>query len=320
MKDHLIQDFDQSKPNYGNPAEHPELLDFNLGDSLSPAITSDSLDARFAAGKGHRNQTVDSHGSDFYHFNALNYNADLDQLVFSSPQLNEIFIIDHSTTTEEAAGHNGGRWGHGGDFLYRWGNPQNYQRGDSTDRKLFGQHDVRWIEKGKPGAGNLTVFNNHPPSKIDFSDMGNSSSNYSIVYEIKPPMDENGNYFMEKEKPYGPEKPTWQYMASDTLSFFSSFISGAHRMENGNTFINEGAKARFFEVTPEGDIVWEYLNPYRGDIHQTNGDPNQPMPMTYSNFRATFIPENYPAFVGRELHPLDPQPNEFKLPPKEDKE
>ena len=312
MKDHLIQDFDQSKPNYGNPAEHPELLDFNLGDSLSPAITSDSLDARFAAGKGHRNQTVDSHGSDFYHFNALNYNANLDQLVFSSPKLNEIFIIDHSTTTEVAAGHSGGRWGHGGDFLYRWGNPQNYQQGDSTDQKLFGQHDVRWIEESNPGAGNLMVFNNDIP-------MGPDSLDYSAVYEIVPSKDNVGNYVLMGNGRFGLEDPVWKYIAPDTVSFYSSFISGAHRMQNGNTFINEGAKARFFEVTPEGDIVWEYLNPYRGDIHKTNGDPVKPMPMTYLNFRATFIPANHPAFEGKDLKPIDPQPEEYKLPPNPDK-
>jgi hypothetical protein len=103
--DHLIQDYDSKKGNYGNPADHLELIDLNVEDTLPAPI---------------------SH-----------------------------FIIDHSTTTKEAASHKGGRWGKGGDFLYRWGNPQNYHHGDSTDRKLFHQHDIRWIEKGKPGAGNL---------------------------------------------------------------------------------------------------------------------------------------------------------------------
>ena len=57
------------------------------------------------------------------------------------------------------------------------------------------------------------------------------------------------------------------------------------RMPNGNTFINEGAKARFFEVTPDGKIVWEYLNPYRGNITQPNGDPVNPVPLTYFAFQ-----------------------------------
>ncbi|MEJ7684597.1 MAG: hypothetical protein WKG06_43465 [Segetibacter sp.] len=198
--------------------------------------------------------------------------------------MNEIFIIDHSTTTKEAASHKGGRGGKGGDFLYRWGNPQNYQRGDSTNRKLFGQHDVRWIEKGKPGAGNLTVFNNHPPGEINWSLMGNDVHNYSAIYEFTPPVYKNGNYIIDKGKPYGPEKPVWIYVAQDTMSFWSSFISGAHRMNNGNTFINEGAKGRFFEVTPDRKIVWEYLNPYHGDIRKPNGDPNSPIPFAYAGF------------------------------------
>ncbi len=314
VKDHLIQDYDATKVNYGNPGDHPELLDFNLGLPIPPAITEDSLDILKAMGKAERNQTIDNMGSDIFHFNAIKYNPELDQIVFSSPHLSEIIIIDHSTTTEEAASHHGGRSGKGGDFLYRWGNPQNYQQGDSTNRQLFGQHDVRWIEEGNPGAGNLTVFNNHPPSDVDFSDMGNSSSNYSIVYELSTPVDDNGNYIIENNKPFGPEKPTWQYMATDTLSFFSSFISGAQRMKNGNTLIDEGARGRFFEVTPEGNIVWEYLNPYHGDIRQPNGDPFSPMFMPYSSFRANFIPADHPAFAGKELKPIDPQPKVFEFP------
>jgi hypothetical protein len=41
-------------------------------------------------------------------------------------------------------------------------------------------------------------------------------------------------------------------------------ISNAQRLPNGNTFINEGWFGRLFEVTREGDIVWEYVNPYFG--------------------------------------------------------
>ena len=47
-------------------------------------------------------------------------------------------------------------------------------------------------------------------------------------------------------------------------AFFSSRISNAQRLPNGNTLINEGQYGRFFEVTTEGDTVWEYVNPYFG--------------------------------------------------------
>jgi hypothetical protein len=312
--DHLIQDNDSKKAGYGKVADHPELLDFNLGAPLPPPITQEALDTMIAKGMAHRNSTIDNAGSDIFHFNAIKYNADLDQIAFSSPNISEIYIIDHSTTTQEAAGHKGGRYDKGGDFLYRWGNPQNYKRGDSTNRTLFGQHDIRWIEKGKPGAGNLTVFNNHPPSEIDWSNMGTMGNNYSMVYEFAPPIDKKGNYVIEKGKPYGPEKPLWFYMAPDTLSFYSSFISGAQRTENGNTFIDEGAKGRFFEVTPQGEIVWEYLNPYHGNITQPNGDPIPVMPMPFFEFRGNFIPANHPALANKKLELLDPQPKVFVFP------
>ena len=307
--DHLIQDYDSEKENYGEVVLHPELLDVNIGRKVPPPISQDSMDIRRARRIGWRNTTVENRGSDAYHLNAINYNAELDQIVFSSPQLNEIFIIDHSTTSVEAASHEGGTYGRGGDFLYRWGNPQNYHQGDSTDQKLFGQHDIRWIEKGKSGAGDLTVFNNDVPN-------GPDSLDYSAIYQIKPPINEKGSYDRMDNGRYGPDAPHWKYIATDTLSFYGSFISGAHRMQNGNTFINEGPKGRFFEVNPEGEILWEYLNPYRGNIHHPDGDQVSPIPFAYWQFRSTFIPADHPGLQGRELEPLDPQPDVFKLPPK----
>ncbi|MEP0134489.1 MAG: aryl-sulfate sulfotransferase [Eudoraea sp.] len=308
VEDHLIQDYDENKPNYGNPQEHPELFNFNLGDSIPARITQDSLDILKAMGRGGRNLTLDNPHSDIYHFNAINYNAELDLIAFSSPELSEVYIIDHSVSTEEAAGHQGGKSGKGGDLLFRWGNPENYMQGDSTDRKLYYQHDIRWNEKGKPGAGNLTLYNNDVP-------MGPDSLNYSAIYEINPVLKEDGTYEMMSNNRFAPEEPVWSYVAKDTISFYGSFISGAHRMENGNTFINEGPKGRLFEVTPDREVVWEYLVPYRGNIHKPNGDPTDMMPMTYSTFRATFIPADHPALEGKDLKPLDPQPEPFVMPP-----
>jgi adenine specific DNA methylase Mod len=191
--------------------------------------------------------------------------------------------------------------------LYRWGNPQNYKRGDSTNEQLFGQHDVRWIDRGMPGEGHLTIYNNdiHNPNGM----------NYSAIYEIVPPTDSKGAYVIDKNKAFGPDKPVWTYIARDTISFWSSFISGSQRMSNGNTFINEGARGRFFEVTKEGKIVWEYLNPYRGDIRKLNGDPIPAVPLTYITFRSNFIPADHPGLANKKLEPLNPQPAAFVLPP-----
>ncbi|MBC2840446.1 aryl-sulfate sulfotransferase [Robiginitalea sp. SC105] len=313
LEDHLIQDRDESLANYGDPALHPERIDFNLGDSIPEALSQDSLDILRAAGQGGRNLTRFNRGSDLFHFNAINYNPALEQIAISSPELSEIIILDQSTTTDEAATREGGKSGRGGDILYRWGNRENYRKGDSTDRKLYYQHDVRWIEPGKPGAGHLTIFNNNIPN-------GPDSMAYTAVYEIAPPILPDGTYQMEEAGYFGPEEPSWQYIAPDTVSFYASFISGAHRMENGNTFINAGPAGRYFEVTPEGDIVWEYWNPYRGEIREPNGDPMDPMPMVYSTFRSTFVPADHPAFSGKELVPLDPQPEPYIMQPPPEKE
>ena len=308
VEDHFMQDLNDSFPNYGDPAEYPHLINFNMGDSIPAPISQDSLDKLKAAGRGGRNLTRFNPRSDIYHFNAINYNPELEQIAISSPELCEILVIDQSTTTEEAAGHEGGRSGKGGDILYRWGNPENYGKGDSTNQRLFYQHDVRWVKRADSGY-NLTMYNNGIPN-------GPDSLEYSSIYEIELPLNENGTYDLDEDGKFGPEDPSWTYVAKDTVSFWGSFISGAHRMDNGNTFITEGPKARFFEVTPEGDIVWEYLNPYRGEARKPNGDPFDGGPMIYSAFRSTFIPASHPALEGKELKPLDPQPEPFKMPPK----
>ena len=312
--DHMIQDYDETKDKYGDVAAHPELLDFNAqDDELPKPRTQDSLDVLKKMHRVRRNVTIDNGGSDIFHLNAIDYNAELDQIAFSSPDLNEVFIIDHSTTTEEAKGHTGGRWGKGGDLLYRWGNPKNYRQGDSTHQQSFGQHDFRWIPKGYPGEGGMTFFNNRIPGN-----KRKDSLDYSNIYQIRPLTDDKGNYSLMDNKRFGPKEPEWKYIAKDTISFFAPFVSGGQRMKNGNTFITEGPKGRIFEVTPEGEIVWEYLNPYRGNIHHTNGDPKQANRFTYFVWRAHFIPADHPALKDKELVPLDPQPEVFKLPPKKE--
>ena len=160
--------------------------------------------------------------------NSIAYNAQLDQIVLSVRGCNEIWFLDHSTTTKEAAGHTGGKHGKGGDLIYRWGNPAAYRRGTTRDKQLVQQHDAQWIPDGYPGAGHITIFNNG-------YDRG-----WSSVEEIVPPVDASGRYILEAGKAYGPEKPVWHYEAKNRTDFFSSEISGAHRLPNGNTLICAG--------------------------------------------------------------------------------
>ncbi len=212
--DHLVQDFDPSKENHGVVSEHPELVDINL--------------------------TTRKAAADWNHVNSIDYNAELDQILLSVHNFSEIWIIDHNTSTAEAAGP-------AGDLLYRWGNPQSYGAGNANDQQFYLQHDAQWIPDGYPGTGNILVFNN--------GDQRNRA--YSSIDEIVPPLNADGSYAI-KDSAYGPEAPSWTYVADSPSDFYADHISGAQRLSNGNTLICSGTDGLFFEVTPAGEIVWRY--------------------------------------------------------------
>jgi hypothetical protein len=121
--------------------------------------------------------------------------------------------------------------------------------------QISAQHDAHIIPEGLPGAGNLLVFDNqgvagYPPAPVP-------RTGGSRVLEIDP---------IRKEI-------VWQYTGESSggpaWSFRSTHISAARRLPNGNTFIDEGQSGRLFQVTPDGEIVWEYVNPY----FRTGKDP-----------------------------------------------
>jgi hypothetical protein len=303
--DHLVQNHDQSAPDFGEPAANPRRLDVN-GDGEARVIDEEELEQLKALGYIPDDATSDDVESDFLHMNAVAYHPKLDQIALSVPEVGEIWIIDHSTTTAEAKGSSGGRSGYGGDLLYRWGNPSTYGRGNPDEQRLFYQHQVLWIPDGRPNAGNLTVFNNG-------DDRG-----WSSVMEIEPPLEADGSYTLAQGEPWGPREPRWTYTAPERESFFAPFISGAHRLENGNTFICSGPQGWFFEVMPEGRVVWEYRNPYHGGVPGWHPPGTERVP--YASFRSTKIPPDHPALVGRDLKPLDPQPEPYELPPRPQQE
>jgi hypothetical protein len=254
--DHLIQDFDQQKANYGNVAAHSELLDLNFGMGTIAAMVAKPAEREKLRGIGYvgggRAPFVQP---DWLHINAVAYNADLDQIMLSVYEFNEIWILDHSTQTAEAATHQGGRHGKGGDLLYRWGNPRAYRAGTAKDQRLFGQHNAHWIGKGYPGEGHVLIFNNG---------MQRPDGAYSSVEEIILPVNGQGDYGHTSGKPLGPDKPAWSYAAPRRSDFYAPFISGAQRLSNGNTLICSGTNGTVFEVTPKDEIVWKYVNPDRG--------------------------------------------------------
>ena len=279
--DHLVQDFDPSKINYGVVADYQELLDIN-----------------FYSGNGK---------NDWLHCNSIDYNESLDQIVISSRALSEFYIIDHSTTTAEASTHNGGNSGKGGDFLFRWGNPQGYNNNTSLNQELFGQHDVHWIDDNLQDGGKLLIFNN------------GEERGYSSIDIVNPMVDANGDYIQINNE-FGPSVPEWTYTDPNPTDFYSSYISGAHRLPNGNTLICDGAHGTFFEIDSTETQVWKYINPVVNTGPLMQGDQ---IPITTNGwgnptFRCTRYSPNFPAFAGRNLSPgnfieLNPLPSNCQM-------
>ncbi|MCX7047485.1 MAG: DUF1566 domain-containing protein [Candidatus Sumerlaeota bacterium] len=281
--DHLIQDFDNTKSNYGVVANHPELVDVN-----GPGIKIPQF---------------------WNHMNSVGYNPDLDQMILSVRGNSELWVIDHQTSSTQSSGHTGGRYSKGGDLLYRWGNPRQYDAGTAGDQKLLQQHDTEWIPAGRPGAGNILIFNN------------GISRGYSTIDEITPPVDAGGNYSLTTGTAYGPSALTWTYRATNPADFCSTEISGAQRLPNGATLICEGLTGRLFEVTTAGLMVWEYICPVTDAGPMTQGDaiPADPRGgFLNAVFQADRYAPDYPGLAGKDLTPRGPieqttTPSQFML-------
>ena len=281
--DHLIQDHNPGQANYGTIADHPGRIDINS-----------ILELSHIYGIG---------GYDWTHTNAIAYNPNLDQIMLSPRQFSELWVIDHSITTEEAASEKG-------DLLYRWGNPQNYQAGTADDQQLFWQHDTHWIPDGLPGEGNILVFNN-----------GNGFRGFrryhSSVDEIVPPRFDGNAYQKDPHSAFGPDLPTWTYTAKNPKSFYARHASGAQRLPNGNTLITDSPTGTIFQVTPDGTTVWKYINPilhggtllHQGDsipILDANHTPHGYIVRTMENwlYPVEWYPPDYPGLQKLDLTPI----------------
>lgn len=262
--EHLVQNVDSTKDNYGHVGLSPEKIDINF---------------------------LNHNSSDWLHFNGVSYNPEFDQIILSVHNFSEFWIIDHSTTTAEAASSSGGIFGQGGDLLYRWGNPIAYDQGTVNDQKLFLQHHTHWIADSLPGAGKIIVFNNQAGNLV--------GQNYSTVNMIDLPVDANG-FYNYSGGAYLPTIFDWTYLAPIPTDFFSNIISGVQRLENGNTLICQGVGGRFFEVDSVGNTVWEYICPVNdvGPIVQNTTATNNNV------FRAVRYPRTHSGFIGKALTPL----------------
>ena len=143
-----------------------------------------------------------------------------------------------------------------GHFLWKWGRDE-----------LGHQHDPNLLDNG-----NILIFDNGWHAIT-------TPSPSSRVLEVNP----QSNQII------------WEYKTQPGWRFFSAFISGAQRLPNGNTLICEGMTGRLFEVTGQGELVWEYVNPFFGQDERF-GNANMV-------FRAYRYGPDFPAFAGKELDP-----------------
>jgi hypothetical protein len=313
ISDHTIQDVDPNAENY-------------IGKGKTIADYPGRLDVNFGGG----------HSGDWIHVNSFDYNEELDQVVINNSTDSEFYVIDHGATfipgdpkksIELAAGE-------AGDFIFRWGNPSVYDSGEGPSLKNDGQtasngnqqmfftHDIQWIRENEvrstkwslPGAGNFLIFDNGTRR---------AGSTFSAVIEINPYEGDwrKGVYIPETKAGYTGKRGgmhsaalmqsnqvVWSFQATMPNSFFGNYISGCQRLANGNTLVDSGPHGHFFEVTKEGEVVWEYINPV-GD--QTRGDYGIYKIMTdragggfNSVFRCVRYSPEYPGLIGKDLTPI----------------
>lgn len=266
--DHMVQDFDPSKPNFAPVHEHPELIDLNW-------------------------ETNSGGRADWLHINAVDYKEELDQIMLSSPYFDEIWIIDHSTTTEEAAGHTGGKSGRGGDLMYRWGNPQTYRQGIAADQRLFFQHDSHWVDNlvdpSNTYYDKVALFNNR------------IADNFSTGQILSlPEFDETTwSYPMNGDR-WGPENFDKTIVHPiDIELLHSTIVSGIQVLPNENILLCSGRQGYYFELNVANEVVWEYIMPLANGTPVTQGE-NVPQ-NTNLTFRMQRYGIDYPAFEGRNM-------------------
>ncbi len=259
--DHLVQDFDSTKANYGSVSESPHLVDINFNVTTNP---------------------------DWNHVNGIDYNPVRDEIILSARSFHEFWVIDHSTTIEEAKGHTGGNSGKGGDLLYRWGNNATYKKGDEDTRKLYGQHNVHWIPYNKPNGGKIMIFNNG---------QNRPDGSYTSI-EILDPLSGESEYMLDESGVFLPLDPEYRYTAPEPEEFLAGRFSSAQQQANGNILICDGPLGHFFEINPNEEIVWDYFNPVTPDgVLEQGEDPFG----KNSVFHVQRFDSTYAAFEGKNL-------------------
>jgi len=224
------------------------------------------------------------HTYDQSHFNSVEYIEETDQILMNSRNLAEIYLVSHKT----------------GKIEYRWGNPTAYGKGkapsfyDDGDQIMFGSHDARWL-----GDGRVSIFDNgseRPEGKRSRVLIVNTKTN-----EIE-----------------------WEYRSWDNGSFYSERQGAAQQLPNGNFLVTSSNIGQVFEVTKEGKIVWDFVNPIIRDLPMcTIHDDDRKVQIQHHNYYSNMIHrayrygKDYPGLKGKDLKPkkkLAPKcPDFFKV-------
>jgi Arylsulfotransferase (ASST)/Secretion system C-terminal sorting domain len=214
--DHLCQSVNSNAANYvTNTADHPELYNINA-------------------------VTITSQTKDFWHMNGIDYNPMTDQIVVSAHNTNEFYVIDHSTTTAEAAGHTGGRGGRGGDFLYRWGNPALYGQSGSANFNVL--HDAHWIPQDCPNAGYIVALNNK-----------GISNTQSCVDMVNPPVS-GFNFSYTPNTAWLPST----YTIRQNCTGGTTNMGNSQQLPNGNMQICLALSGTIYEINSAGTTLWSF--------------------------------------------------------------
>lgn len=205
------------------------------------------------------------HDYDWSHFNTVNYIPETDTIVLNSRNFGEFYFINHKT----------------GKIEYRWGNPTTYDPKakkpsyyDDGDQIVFGSHCATPIANG-----NIILFDNGSERP---------ESRRSRALEINPKTGEI----------------VWEFASKHTNSFSSHRQGGVQRLANGNTLICSTHGGHVMEVTPDKEIVWEFVNPItvgkpKCILRNEDGGFNDGMGnMIHRAFR---YGTDYPAFEGKDL-------------------
>jgi len=290
-------------------------------------------------------------GRDWLHVNSIDYDEESGHVAINSRSFSTFWVVDHDKTfvsTTDFAANAAAAAGPNGDIIYRFGNPSFYKAGKAPsflsegDQQMYGSHNIQWIrayawdrpraEAGDtwpdpmgytksgvalPGAGNFLIFDNG---------CFNPTGMRSRILEIDPRIGASGTV----EVPHGQyidptvagyqstsatyrknKQVTWLYQSASQSSFYSSFISSMIRLPNGNTSIDAGGNGHMFEVTPSGEVVWEYIMPgFAGPnvkyvmsdsnlVWQT--DSNQYRGTPYFTYRHSRYAADFPGFTGKNL-------------------